>query len=170
MHTFQMLSAFIKVNLQMALAYRVDTAVNILLELSQLAWELISLTIIFSNTTTLGGWGLGELIALLGIFHLVNALMMILIWPNTEKFNQSVLDGTLDYTLLQPADSMFLVTFSRMVIWRVWDLILGGVLIGVGVHMSGRGATLPQLLSFLLLSATGSIILYSLWIVMIAVT
>lgn len=170
MHAFRLLSAFLKVNLEMALAYRVDTAVNILLELFQLGWELLSLAIIFSNTQTLGGWNLGELVALLGIFHLVNALMMVLIWPNTEKFNSSVRDGTLDYTLLQPADSMFLVTFSRMVIWHAWDLVLGAVLIAVGVQMSGRFAALPQLTSFLLLTATGSLILYSLWIVMISAT
>lgn len=170
MDTLRLLSAFFKVNFQMALAYRVDTAVNILLEVLQLGWELVSLSIIFSNTKTLGGWGLGELIALLGVFHLVNALMNVLIWPNTEKFNQSVRDGTLDYTLLQPADSMFLVTFSRMVIWRIWDLILGAVLIGVGINLSGHGATLAQVSSFLLLSITGSVILYSLWIAMIAAT
>src|SRR5512138_20694 len=123
MHTLRMLAALLKVNLEMALAYRVDTAVNLLLEVLGLGWELISLNIIFSNTHTLGGWNLGELIALLGVFHLVNALMNILIWPNTEKFNQSVRDGTLDYTLLQPADSMFLVTFSRMVVWEVCEII-----------------------------------------------
>ncbi len=170
MHTFRLLSAFFKVNLQMALAYRVDTVVNILLELLQLGWELLSLSIIFGNTKTLGGWNLGELIALLGVFHLVNAMMNILIWPNTEQFNTAVRNGTLDYTLLQPADSMFLVTFSRMVIWRVWDLALGAVLIIIGINMSGLGTTPANVLSFLLLATTGSIILYSLWIVMIAAT
>lgn len=170
MYTMRLLSAFFKVNVQMALAYRVDTAVNILLEILQLGWEILSLSIIFSNTQTLGGWNLGELIALLGVFHFVNALMFVLIWPNTEKFNTAVRDGTLDYTLLQPANSMFLVTFSRMVIWRVWDIVLGIVLIAVGINMSGRITSLTELASFLLLAATGSIILYSLWIVMIAAT
>ena len=170
MHTYRMLSALLKVNLQMALAYRVDTAVNILLEVLGLVWELLSLSIIFSNTKSLGGWNLGELIALLGVFHLVNALMFVLIWPNTEKFNASVRDGTLDYTLLLPADSMFLVTFSRMVIWRLWDLALGAALIVTGFNMSGGGASPVEILSFLLLSTSGSVILYSLWIVMIALT
>ena len=154
----------------MALAYRVDTLVNILIEVFSLGWELLGLSIIFSNTSTLGGWNLGQLITLLGVFHLVNALMNILIWPNTEKFNRAVRDGTLDYTLLQPADSMFLVTFSSMVIWRVWDLVLGVVLITIGINISGVQVTPIHLASFLLLSLTGSIILYSLWIVMIAAT
>jgi ABC-2 type transport system permease protein len=170
MDTIRLLKAFFKVNLQMALAYRVDTVVNILLEIFTLAWELISLQIIFNNTHTLGGWNLGELIALLGVFHLVNALMNVLIWPNTERFNTAVRDGTLDYTLLQPADSMFLVTFSRMVIWRVWDILLGAVLIAIGISMSGRSTVPVNLFSFILLCITGSVILYSLWIAMIAAT
>lgn len=170
MNTLRLLSAFFKVNLQMAFAYRVDTLVNILLEALLFGWELLSLSIIFSNTKLLAGWGLGELLALLGVFHLVNALMAVLIWPNTEQFNRAVRDGTLDYTLLQPADSMFLVTFSRMTIWRIWDLALGAVLIVIGVRMSGLGATWASLLSFLLLAITGALILYSLWIVLISAT
>ena len=126
-HTLKLLSSFLKVNIQMSLAYRADTVVNILLNLMWLGWELLSLNIIFSNTTTLGGWGLGELIALLGVFRLVNTLMIALIWPNTEKFNQSIRDGSMDYTLLQPVNSMFLVTFSRITVWRIWDL-------GAGYH------------------------------------
>jgi len=171
MHTFKLLSAYFKVNLQMMLAYRMDTLVNILLSLLSLGWELLGLSIIFSNTTQLGGWGLGELIALLGVFHLVNALMQILIWPNTEQFNASVRDGSLDYTFLLPANSMFLVTFSRMVIWRAWDLVLGAVLIVIGTNMSGGGAASAfNLFSFLLLAASGSLIRYSLWIALIAAT
>ncbi|HEX9011922.1 MAG TPA: ABC-2 family transporter protein [Anaerolineaceae bacterium] len=170
MYVFKLLSAFFKVNLQMALAYRMDTVVNILLSLLSLGWELLALKIIFSNTTTLGGWGLGELIALLGVFHLVNALMQILIWPNTERLNTAIRDGSLDYTLLQPVSSMFLVTFSRMVIWRAWDLALGAVLIAVGTRLSGGGASPIHLASFLLLAASGAVILYSLWIVLIAAT
>jgi ABC-2 type transport system permease protein len=161
---------FLKVNLQMSLAYRADTVVNILLNLMWLGWELLSLRIIFDNTTSLGGWGPGELIALLGVFRLVNTLMAALIWPATEKFNTSIRDGSLDYTLLQPANSLFLVSFSRIVIWRVWDLALATVLIIAGIRISGGGTEGPQLISFLLLAASGMLILYSLWIVMVALT
>lgn len=170
MHALKLISTFLKVNIQMALAYRVDTAVNILVNLMWLAWELLSLYIIFSNTQTLGGWGPGELIALLGVFRLVNMLMAAVIWPATEKFNTSVRDGTLDYTLLQPANSLFLVSFSRIVVWRVWDLVLGIILIAVGISMSGGGANLLGLGSFLVLVFTGTLVIYSLWIVLVAAT
>ena len=170
MQTFKLLSAFFKVNVQMALAYRADTIVNILLNLMWLGWELLSLNIIFSNTTTLGGWGLGELIALLGVFRLVNTMMIALIWPNTEKFNQSIRDGSMDYTILQPVNSMFLVTFSRITVWRIWDLVLAITLIVVGINMTGDSTTSLQILTFILLAISGTIIIYSLWIVLISLT
>ena len=154
----------------MSLAYRADTVVNILLNLMWLGWELLSLSIIFSNTKTLGGWGFGELIALLGVFRLVNTMMVALIWPNTEKFNQSIRDGSMDYTILQPVNSMFLVTFSRMSIWRIWDLVLAIILIVVGVNMAGDVATPLSIFNFILLTVSGAIVIYSLWIVLIALT
>lgn len=170
MQTLKLLSAFFKVNVQMSLAYRADTVVNILLNLMWLGWELLSLNIIFNNTDTLGGWGLGELIALLGVFRLVNTMMIALIWPNTEKFNQSIRDGSMDYTILQPVNSMFLVTFSRITVWRIWDLVLAVILIVVGVNMAEEVTNAPQILTFILLSLSGMIVIYSLWIVLIALT
>ena len=170
MNVFKLLSAFLKVNIQMSLAYRADTVVNILLNLMWLGWELLSLGIIFSNTDTIGGWDFGELIALLGVFRLVHTLMIALIWPNTEKFNQSIRDGSMDYTLLQPVNSMFLVTFSRITIWRAWDLVLAAILIVVGINLAGDTTTPLQILTFLLLTVSGAIVIYSLWIVLIALT
>ena len=170
MQTLKLLSSFLKINIQMSLAYRADTVVNILLNLMWLGWELLSLNIIFNNTTTLGGWGLGELIALLGVFRLVNTLMIALIWPNTEKFNQSIRDGSMDYTILQPINSMFLVTFSRITVWRIWDLVLAVILIVVGINMTGDAVTALHILTFILLAISGMIVIYSLWIVLIALT
>ena len=162
MQTIKLLSAFLKVNIQMALAYRADSVINILLNIMWLGWELLSLNIIFSNTTLLGGWGLGELIALLGVFRLVNTMMIALIWPNTEKFNASIRDGSMDYTILQPVNSLFLVTFSRITVWRIWELALAFVLIVIGINMTGDTITTLHILTFILLAISGMIVIYSL--------
>lgn len=170
MHGFKLLGTLFKVNLQQELAYRADTLINIALSLMWLGWELLSLNIIFSNTTTLGGWGQGELLALLGVWRLVNTLMAAIIWPNTERFNTAVRDGSLDYTLLMPVNSLLLISFGRMVIWRVWDIALAAVLIVWGISLSGGVPSLLNLLSFLVLAVGGMLVLYSLWIVLIACT
>ncbi len=97
-------------------------------------------------------------------------MMVALIWPNTEKFNQSIRDGSMDYTILQPVNSMFLVTFSRITVWRIWDLVLAIVLIVVGINRSGNIITPLHILTFILLALSGMIVIYSLWIVLIAFT
>ena len=153
MHYLKLISTLFKVNVQMALAYRADAMVNILLNLMWLAWELLGLSIIFSNTETLGGWGFGELIALLGIFKIVHTMMMTLVWPNTEKFNQSIRDGSMDYVILQPVSSMFLITFSRINIWRLWDIPIAVTLIIIGINRAGDVTTSLSIFYFLLLNA-----------------
>lgn len=166
----KLLTTLLKVNIQQELAYRVDTAINIALSLMWLGWELLSLGIIFSNTDRLGGWGPGELLALLGVWRLVNTLLAAIIWPNTERFNASIRDGSLDYTLLMPVNSLLLVSLSRIVIWRAWDVVLAIGLIVAGLSVSGAGVAPLNLLSFLALTASGTLVIYSLWIVLIAFT
>ncbi len=170
MFNLKLIGTLIKLNVQQELAYRTDAVVNMLVNLLWLGWELLSLSILFSNTPDLAGWGPGELIILLGMFRLVNMFMAALIWPNTEKFNTGVRDGSLDYTLLAPVNSLFLISFSRIVFWRVWDLMLSIVLLIVGINLTGLTATPLSLFSFLILVGSGAAILYSLWIVMIAAT
>lgn len=170
MHLTRILSALLKINLQQALAYRTDTLLSVFLSLFWMGWDLVQLQIIFSNTPSIGGWGIGELIALLGVFRLVNMLLNALIWPNTEYFNSSIRSGSFDYNLLQPLNSQFQVTFSRMVIWQSWQVILAGILVVVGIRMSEQVATPANVLSFLVLTGAGMAVIYSLWIVMIAFT
>ncbi len=74
-----------------------------------------------------------------------------------------------------PLTAQILASFSRIIVWRAWDLILGLVLIVIGVRMSAAAgtpiaATPFSLASFILLAISGVLIIYSLWIVMIALT
>jgi ABC-2 type transport system permease protein len=170
METGRLIRAYLKLNLQMSIAYRTDMFVNLALSMLWLGVDLIGLSILFANTQTLGGWGPGELVALLGVFRLVNTLMAALIWPGTERFNESVRDGSFDYIMLQPVNSLFQVTFSRITIWRAWDLVVAFVLIAAGLQMTGEAATTTSIGLLLLLSACGAAVIYSMWIVMIAFT
>jgi ABC-2 type transport system permease protein len=170
METLHLIRTFIKVNVQMSLAYRSEAVIEFLLDLMWLGWELLSLQIIFGNTQSLGGWNKGELIALMGVLTMVNTFMSALIWPNTDFFNSAMHDGSLDYMLLQPVNSQFLVTFSRISIWRIVDLIVAVILIVIGVRMAGDVVIPINIAAFLLLIASGMLVLYSLWIVLIAFT
>jgi ABC-2 type transport system permease protein len=170
MQITRVLSALLKINIQQELAYRVDTLVNILTSLMWLGWELIGLSIIFSNTNSIAGWSAGDVIALLGVFRLVNTFMQMVVWPNTEKFNRGIREGSLDYTFLQPFNSQFMVSFSRIVIWNIWNLVIGVILIVIGLSMTSSTITAGNVITFLLLTFSGGLVIYSLWVVLIAMT
>lgn len=170
MHYLKIFNTLLKINIEQELAYRTDTVINLLQLIIWTAWDLLALSIIFTNANSLGGWGAGELVVLLGVFRLVNAVMAALVWPNTERFNTAMRDGTLDYTLLQPAPTLLLVSFTRIAIWRVADFIIAIALIIIGVSMSASGVTPVGILAFALLLASGMAIFYSLWIAMLAFT
>jgi ABC-2 type transport system permease protein len=57
-----------------------------------------------------------------------------------------------------------------MNVWRLWDLLLAIVLIVIGVNLAGDVATPASIASFILLTISGAIVIYSLWIVLIAFT
>lgn len=170
MHYLRIFSTLVKVNVEQELAYRADTVINLLQLIVWTFWDLLALSIIFTNATSLGGWGAGELVVLLGVFRLVNTVMAALVWPNTERFNNAMRDGTLDYTLLMPAPALLLVSFARIAIWRVVDLLIAIALIVIGISMSASGASVAGILAFALLLASGMAIFYSLWIAMLAFT
>jgi len=171
MHILKVLGALFKINVQQELAYRVDTLVNILMSMSWLAYELIGLAIIFGATNNIGGWRYGDILALLGVFRLINTFMMMIVWPNTEKFNRGIREGTLDYTFLQPVNSQFMVSFSRIVIWNAWNMLIGVVLIVIGLFFSNAAVPgIGSIASFLLLTFSGGVIVYSVWVVLISLT
>lgn len=171
MHNLSILRALFKINIQQELAYRVDTLINILTSLMWLGWELIGLSIIFANTTNIAGWRIGDLLALLGVFRILSTFMQGIVWPNTEKFNQGIREGTLDYTFLLPVNSQFMVSFSRIVIWNAWNLVIGVALIAIGLFAAGsEPPSLISTVTFLVLTASGGLIIYSLWIALIALT
>ncbi len=170
MHILRVLRAFIRVNLQQDLAYRSDIAMQIVLSLFWTLWEIASLGIIFSNTPSIAGWSIWELIALSGMWRLVNGFMISIVWPNTELFNRGVREGTLDYMFLMPLNSQFHVSVRRITIWRIWDVLMAAIFIAVGLSNSAQITTLPNIISFVVLTLTGLVIIYSLWIVLIALT
>lgn len=170
MYYLRLFTTLLRINIQQELAYRTDALVNIFVMLVWTGWDVLAISIVFSNTTNLGGWDLGALVALLGVFRLVHTLMGALVWPNTEKFNTAMRDGTLDYTLLQPAPVLFLVSFTRIVVWRAADLLMAIAFLVVGLRLSGGTVTLPAFLGFALLVGGGMAIFYALWIVLMAFT
>jgi ABC-2 type transport system permease protein len=170
MRIFKLLAALLKYNVQQDLAYRSEAVIGIIMGVFWIAYEVVSLLIIFNNTLSIGGWGFAEVLALTGVWKIINTFMSAVVWPNTEKLNEGIRTGSLDYVFLQPVNSQFMVSVNRVVIWRLTELVLGVGTVAYGIAISGSLTTPLQVLAFLLLTASGLLIIYSVWVVLVALT
>ena len=137
MNTLRLLYVFFRVSVLNETAYRVNFFVQLFQSLLELGTALAGLAVIFSYTTSLGGWSPDEMLALVGIYFLIGGLISLVIQPGMSGLIDSVRDGTLDFTLTKPEDAQLLVSIQRVAIFSLIDLLLGfGVLVTALVRLA----------------------------------
>jgi ABC-2 type transport system permease protein len=134
-------------------------------------WGLFK--IIYQHTTEIGrdtGWHEHEFFIFLGTVWIVNSLLQTFFMGNAEEFSESIRTGNLDFALLKPIDTQFLVTFPRTNWSQLPNGILGVALVVYSLMQlndePGKDISISvfHVLAFLLFIACGSIIMYSVMI------
>ncbi len=144
-----------------ALQYRVNFGVQIIQSFIGLVTALAGLAIVFGQTDNLAGWRQEELLALVGVFLLVGGLINVVIRPSMERLMEGVRQGTLDFTLTKPVDSQLLVSVRQVEVWRLVDVAIGGVVLGIAIVGLGQRIGADRALVFVLLVLAGVAIIYS---------
>ncbi len=148
---------------------------NFLIEtLSSLSWVAMNLgfyILIFQYTDSIGagtGWGKYEFFVFLATGLLINSLVQALFMTNADDFGEQIRTGSLDFALLKPIDTQFLVSLQRIDWSSLANFVFGVGLLSYGLyHMGYRPGLLPIVL-YPLYVACGVAILYSLMIAMSA--
>lgn len=109
--------------------------VNFLVEfVSSTVWVLMYLgfyMLIFQFTASIGadtGWGKYEFFVFLATTMIVNSLVQAFFMENCDEISDLIRTGGLDFALLKPIDTQFLVSLRRV----SWSS-LGNMLVGVGL-------------------------------------
>ena len=93
-------------------------------------WGLFK--IIYRHTGEIGrgtGWHEDEFFIFLGTVWIVNSLVQTFFMANAEEFSELIRTGNLDFALLKPIDTQFLISFPRINWAQVPNGILGVLLI-----------------------------------------
>ena len=139
---------------------------------SSMAWMLMNLgfyLLIYQYTESIAGWQKYEFFVFIATTMLVNSLVQALFMPNVEEFSELIRTGGLDFALLKPIDTQFLVSLQR-VNWSAFgNLGLGIVLLLYSVaHFEAGTVTLAGALLYPLYVILGVAILYSVMITLAA--
>lgn len=87
---------------------------------SSVCWALMNVgffQIVFQHTPGIGldtGWGKYEFYVFLATTWFVNSVVQAFLMPNAQEFSESIRTGNLDFALLKPIDTQFLVSFQKV--------------------------------------------------------
>jgi ABC-2 type transport system permease protein len=143
------------------LQYRTNLVVQLVQSFMGLATALLGLGVVFSKTDTLGGWRPAELLAIVGVYTLVSGLTQLVVRPSLARFMEDVRLGTLDFTLTKPVDAQVLVSVRQIEVWKLVDVIVGLVVLGVAIAQLGSTIGPAQAIGFAIALLAGVTIIYS---------
>ena len=97
---------------------------------ASVSWALMNFLlfkIIYQHTDSIGvdtGWHENEFFIFLGTIWIINSLIQTFFMANAEEFSEMIRTGNLDFALLKPIDTQFLISFPRI----NWAQIPNGLL------------------------------------------
>ncbi|HET7700711.1 MAG TPA: ABC-2 family transporter protein [Candidatus Limnocylindria bacterium] len=134
---WRMFRAFASTEFQFEMEYRLNFLFTLLEMLLVVGTSVGAVLVMFAHTTTLNGWTLPQMLVLLGVYYLVQGGTSLFFSPSFERLMEHIRLGTLDFQLLKPANTQFLVSFRHLRMVRIPDVILGLAVLVVGLVQVG---------------------------------
>lgn len=161
MKFLRLFAASLAISLQRGLAFRADLFFQILLTAVGLGSGLATLGVVYSQTTALGGWNLGEAVVLLGTYQIVSGLRAAFIEPNVVWFAGQVKAGKLDDLLLKPVSSLYLSSLGACAPLALAQVVVGGLVLVGGLRSLDAAPTLLGVAGWLVLLSAGIVITWA---------
>lgn len=146
---------------------------NFLIEaVSSVSWMAMNLgfyAIVYQHTESIAGWGRYEFFVFISTTMFVNSLVQAFFMPNAQELSELVRTGGLDFALLKPIDTQFLVSLHRVNWASLGNFFVALLLLGYSLpRIEGFEFSLWQLLLYPVFIICGVFILYSVMITLAA--
>ncbi len=139
---------------------------NFLIELVTRAFwfaaQLVLFKVIIAKVRTINDWTEPEYFAFMATGMIINAIVEAFFMPNCANFSEMIRTGNLDFILLKPVDTQFLVSFERINLAMLNQLLLAGSLLGYSLWQIGRIPGPVAIGMYVVLLLAGVAVLYSL--------
>jgi ABC-2 type transport system permease protein len=150
----------LRVQVMNELQYRANFVMQVAQSVLALGLALFGLSLVFAHVTDLNGWSRPQLMALVGVFTLVGGFLRMFVRPNLTRLVDDVHDGTLDYVLTKPVDTLLLVSARAVQIWQGVDVLTGLAVVGWAVSELDGGVRIVDIAMFLVSLVLGVVIIY----------
>jgi ABC-2 type transport system permease protein len=173
----QVFLTFARNSLVRDMTFRMNFLVESVASLSWMAANLGFYLLIFSHTNSIGrdtGWGQHEFFVFLATTLIINSLVQTFFMPNAHEFSELIRTGNLDFALLKPIDTQFLISLHKVSWSSLSNFGAGLVLLAFSVWQLSVRVENPLMFSplsvlfYAMYVLCGVAILYSLMIALAA--
>ncbi|MFH1286256.1 MAG: ABC-2 family transporter protein [Candidatus Magasanikbacteria bacterium] len=158
---FKLYKKFFKVNLMKSLAYRKNFLLGMFLVCVESIAVLLTVSIIFNHIGNISGWGYHDTLVLTGIFMLTHAFAWLFYKGGVNQLDMLINKGDLDWLLVKPVDTQFLVSCSRIDVEDSARSFVGIPVMIYGLSGSSMFESLLLLPVFIFTFLCGQIVLYN---------
>jgi ABC-2 type transport system permease protein len=146
------------------LTFRGHFLITVLTRAIWFAAQLTLFEIIYRNVDLIKDWTREEYFAFMATGMLINAVVETFFMPNCANFSELIRTGNLDFALLKPIDTQFLISFEKMDLAMLNQIILAGGLLGYSLFQIGEPIPLARALLYMAYLGIGVGFLYSMMI------
>ncbi len=167
MRYLRLLSIFYRNSLYTEMEYRANFVANVLMSAFWLAFAILGLNVFFFHRDQIGAWSYYEAMLVVGFYSLFNGLIEALLQPNMSRIIEQIRMGTFDFVLIKPVNSQFMASLRHLSIWKLADVAMG---LGICVYAMARLALAPSIADLVAAAGfvlCGTVILYSIWLMMV---
>src|SRR5580700_6952553 len=163
---FRVFATFFRNSLVREMTFRSNLLITIVTRLFYFVAQLTLFEIIYRQVLAIDDWTREEYFAFMATGMLINSLVEAFFMPNCANFSELIRTGNLDFVLLKPIDSQFLVSFEKMDLAMLNQAVLAIGLLGYSVWKIGLPVSVAQIAMYALFIAVGVTFFYSLMLVL----
>ena len=130
---FRVFLTFLRNSLVRDMTFRANFLIDTIASTSWMFMNLGFYILIFENTTSIGegsGWGKYQFFLFLATTLLINSIVRGLFLGNAIEFSEQIRTGTLDFALVKPIDTQFLISLGRIEWSAIGPFVCGLALLG----------------------------------------
>ena len=126
--------------------------------------QIILFDVIYSHVPTIKDWSQYEYFAFMATGMLINAFVETLFMPNFANFSELIRTGDLDFALLKPIDTQFLISFERVDLSDLVQVALAGSLLWYSLSRTDVEITAAMAATYVVLLGFGVAFYYCMMI------
>ncbi len=134
----------------------------IVVELLWFALQLAFMSVVYSHTESIAGWTRWQVVLLVGCSNLIQQLFTAFFLTNLMEISEHIRTGRLDFMLLLPVNTRFLVSLRKVDLGAFANAAAAGAVVVYALHRLAHVPTVAEILGFGAMALAGLSVHYSL--------